>query len=156
MVAPDHSPDARNMVSAAVPSEEDLTERIIAFLKLRDEMVTDPDERTDDERDESAKELAALFAPLAEKPPTLADDAALPEIAVQPQPRIGVKRASDDNRAAVDAWQARALAAEAALAAERERCAKLVEKIGACANTSGRGESDERFAEDIASAIREG
>lgn len=52
---------------AAMPSEG-LTERIAAFLKLRDEMVTDPDERDDEERSESAKELAALFAPiLAEK-----------------------------------------------------------------------------------------
>jgi len=52
------------------------------------------------------------------------------------------------------AAEARALAAEAALAAERERCAKIAEKVGQCANTSGRGQADERFAEDIATAIR--
>lgn len=43
-------------------------EEIAAFLKLRDEMITDPDERTDEERAESARAILDLFAPiLAEK-----------------------------------------------------------------------------------------
>lgn len=76
-----------------------------------------------------ARAVLALFAPKAEKPPTREDDAASSEIAVQSQPRIGAKRAAPILPPAdeLGQWKARALAAEAALAAERERCLAIVE-----------------------------
>ena len=57
------------------------------------------------------------------------------EIAVQSQPRIGAKRAETILPPAdeLGQWKARALAAEAALAAERERAAQIGYRV--CAET---------------------
>ena len=45
------------------PPMTDTREAVAAFLKLRDENVPDPDERTDDERDASAEEILRLLRP---------------------------------------------------------------------------------------------
>lgn len=47
---------------AGMPSEEEIAE----YLKLRDEMVTDPDERTDEERADSARAILSLIRPAFE------------------------------------------------------------------------------------------
>jgi hypothetical protein len=97
---------AESAKNSGLPSEEE----IAAFLKLRDEMVTDPDERTDDERRESARAILDLIRPATER-----------EI---DRYEAMIKREQD----AAIYWcgeaaklNERALAAEAALAAERER-----------------------------------
>jgi hypothetical protein len=47
---------------APMSTSGEMIMQITAYLLLRDEMVTDPDERTDDERMESAKEIFAIVA----------------------------------------------------------------------------------------------
>lgn len=58
------SPDlhAESAKNSCLPSEEE----IAAFLKLRDEMVPDPDERTDEERRDSARAILDLIRPAVE------------------------------------------------------------------------------------------
>lgn len=52
-------------------------------------------------------------------------------------------------------WKARALAAEAALAAERERCAKIAENVyGGFVPDTDFGENFHRLCQNVAAAIR--
>ena len=109
-----------NAAPAEMPGVEERLRRILAEARIEPEPEAS---------DFAVENIKALFAPKAEKPPTLADEAASSEIAVQSQPRIGAKRASeilpaDDGR---DQWKARALAAEAALAAERAMLKRIVD-----------------------------
>lgn len=54
-------------------------EAVAAFLKLRDEEVFDPDERTDEEREESARRILQILANL-DRPKLLSEKEAVPVI----------------------------------------------------------------------------
>lgn len=127
-------------VPAAMPGES-LVEQIAAFLLLRDEMVTDPDERTDDERAESAQEIANLFAPILAEKERL--ECALEEM----------ERVSEMHREKRHEEAARALAAEAA-------ATRLTEENEALSHIAGAAMAERDKAKDALAggegAVREG
>lgn len=137
----DHSPDTRNMVSAAVPSEEEIA-RVLATA-LRQEVIPDGSWRG---MVESFRELEAKFPDYAEGYSTATDAfrqaravlALFAPILAEKEREIERYEAmiKHEQDAAIHwcgeaaKFNDRALAAEAALAAERERCAKVAERVG--------------------------
>lgn len=135
---------------AAVPSKEE----IAAFLRLRDEMVPDPDERTDEERSESALAILDLFTPILEQKER-ATAALLCEVAkwAGAAGEAEGRLKASETAGVVDAWQARALAAEAALAAAESLLVRAKDHIVQNADDLSMHSPAVQLVEEIAAHI---
>lgn len=148
---------------AAMPGEADIARAFFEFATCTD---TSSLLSINENSHSFARAILDLFSPiLAEKDREIgqAKAAALLQGANIDVMNAAVDTAKDFVRQA-KAAEARALAAEAALAAERERCARVAEEWAASAKReaelrpahAARYETEESAAEDIAAAIRAG